>query len=177
MNKSTQGLAHTLTQLSSRARELALTDTAWAARAGVRKETLSRLRGRDSCDFATLSALANAVGAQLGVLEQPALRVDSGRNFPARLSRDYERQLLNLCASRSLDPARWEQLGPRFFMAGLAVMLAGTPDFDRRSLLNLAEELHPGATEPAVFARWLKASPLRPSRFLPMLSVLVTRAA
>lgn len=177
MNKSTQGLAHALARLSSRARELGLTDTAWAARAGVRKETLSRLRGRDSCDFATLSALATAVDAQLAVVEQPALPVDTGRNFPTGLSRDYERQLLNLCASRSLDPARWEQLGPRFFMAGLAVMLAGTPDFDRRSLLNLAEELHPGASEPAVFARWLKASPLRPSRFLPMLEVLVNRAA
>ncbi len=62
-------------------------------------------------------------------------------------------------------------------MAGLAVMLASTRDFDRRSLLILAEELHPGASEPAVFARWLKASPLRPSRFLPMLSVRVKRAA
>jgi hypothetical protein len=56
-------------------------------------------------------------------------------------------------------------------------MLASTRDFDRRSLLTLAEELHPGASEPAVFARWLKASPLRPSRFLPMLSVRVKRAA
>jgi hypothetical protein len=143
----------------------------------VRKETLSRLRGRDSCDFATLSALAMAVGAQVAVVEASASSLPSGRNFPASLNRDYERQLLSLCASRSLDPARWEQLGPRFFMAGVAVMLAGTPDFDRRSLLQLAEELHPGATEPAVFARWLKASPLRPSRFLPMLSVLVNRAA
>ncbi len=177
MNKSTQQLAQALGRLSSRARDLGLTDTAWAARAGVRKETLSRLRGRESCDFATLSALADAVGARLAVLEQPHPPAAAGRNFPAELSRDYERQLLSLCASRSLDPARWEQLGPRFFMAGLAVMLAGTPDFDRRSLLSLAEELHPGASEPAVFARWLKGSPLRPSRFLPMLSVLVNRAA
>lgn len=177
MNKSTQDLAQALALLSSRARNLGLTDTEWAARAGVRKETLSRLRGRDSCDFATLNALAGAVGAQLSVLEPRPLPVDAGRHFPVSLNRDYERQLLNLCASRSLDPARWEQLGPRFFMAGLAVMLAGTPDFDRRSLLSLAEELHPGASEPAVFARWLKASPLRPSRFLPMLSVLVNRAA
>jgi hypothetical protein len=176
MNKSTHDLERMLTALSERARERGLTDTAWAALAGVRKETLSRLRGRDSCDFATLSALAMAVGAEIAVVE-PAAAAASGRNFPASLSRDYERQLLNLCASRSLDPDRWEQLGPRFFMAGLAVMLAGTPDFDRRSLLNLAEELHPGASEPAVFARWLKTSPLRPSRFLPMLSVLVNRAA
>src|SRR5689334_13891948 len=103
MNKSTQELARALAQLSGRARNLGLTDTQWAARAGVRKETLSRLRGRDSCDFATLSALAGAVGAQLSVLEPQALPVDSGRHFPNSLNRDYERQLLNLCASRSVD--------------------------------------------------------------------------
>lgn len=177
MPKSTQTLGTILAALSERARERGLTDSAWADLAGVRKETLSRLRGRETCDLATLSSLAACVGARLAVVEQPDSPVDSGRNFPAAVGRDYERQLLNLCASRSLDPGRWEQLGPRFFMAGLAVMVAGTPDFERRSLLNLAEELHPGASEPAVFARWLKGSPLRPSRFLPMLSVQVNRAA
>ena len=44
-------------------------------------------------------------------------------------------------------------------------------------VLALAETLHPGATEPAVFARWLAHSPLRPSRFLPMVSAMVNRAA
>jgi hypothetical protein len=52
-------------------------------------------------------------------------------------------------------------------MAGLAVMLAGAPGHDRSALLELAERLHPGATEPPVFARWLERSPVRPSRFLP----------
>jgi DNA-binding phage protein len=176
MPKSTEPLATVLADLSARAREGGLTDTAWAERAGVRKETLSRLRGRNTCDFSTLSALAEAVGAQLTVAEPPAAAT-SGRHFPERMDREYEGRLLDLCASRTLEPGRWEQLGPRFFMSGLAVMLASTRDFDRRSLLTLAEELHPGASEPAVFARWLKASPLRPSRFLPMLSVRVKRAA
>lgn len=165
-----------LADLTSRAREAGLTDTAWAERAGVRKETLSRLRGRSTCDFATLSALAEAVGVRVVVAAATATAA-ANRHFPGRMDRDYERQLLNLCTSRTLDPVRWEQLGPSFFMAGLAVMLAGTPDFDRRSLLTLAETLHPGATEPAVFARWLAASPLRPSRFLPLVSVAVNRAA
>jgi hypothetical protein len=53
-------------------------------------------------------------------------------------------------------------------MAGLAVMLAGSPGRDRSALLELAERLHPGASEPAVFARWLERNPLRPSRFLPL---------
>ncbi len=176
MLRSTDPLATVLRDLTARARDCGFTDTAWAERAGVRKETLSRLRGRATCDFATLTALADAVGAQL-VVGEPAATAASNRHFPDRMDRDYEKRLLNLCASRTLDPVRWEQLGPSFFMAGLAVMLAGTADFDRRSLLALAEALHPGASESAVFARWLAASPLRPSRFLPMLSVLVSRAA
>jgi hypothetical protein len=176
MPKSTEPLATVLDDLTARARDAGLTDTAWAERAGVRKETLSRLRSRATCDFSTLDALAEAVGAQLAVAEPPAAAT-TGRHFPERMDREYEGRLLELCASRILDPGRWEQLGPRFFMAGLAVMLASTRDFDRGSLLTLAEELHPGASEPAVFARWLKASPLRPSRFLPMLSVRVKRAA
>lgn len=175
MSKSTDALATVLTNLTARARDCGLTATAWADRAGVRKETLSRLRGRATCDFSTLNALAEAIGARLTVTEPPV--ATTGRHFPASMDRDYEQRLLDLCASRTLNPDRWELLGPSFFMAGLAVMLASTRDFDRRSLLALAEELHPGASEPTVFARWLKASPLRPSRFLPMLSVQVKRAA
>jgi DNA-binding phage protein len=177
MVTSTHDLAAILHALTSRARAAGLTDTAWAARAGVRKETLSRLRGRDTCDFATLSSLAGAVGCRLGVLDPGADDKGADGHFPRRLNRDYEEKLLQLCASRTLDAGRWAERGPRFFMAGLAVMLAGHRGFDRRALLDLAEQLHPGATEPEVFARWLKQSPLRPSRFLPMLDVRVNRAA
>jgi DNA-binding phage protein len=176
MSESTEALAAALHDLTARARDRGLTDTAWASRAGVRKETLSRLRSRATCDFSTLNALAEAVGARLAVTE-PAAAVTTDRHFPKSVDREYERQLLDLCASRTLDAGRWEQLGPRFFMAGLAVMLASTREFDRGSLLALAEQLHPGASEPDVFGRWLKASPLRPSRFLPMLGVRVKRAA
>jgi hypothetical protein len=176
MGKSTDLLSAILEDLTGRARNAGITDSAWAERAGVRKETLSRLRGRATCDFATLSALASAVGARLVVAEPPN-PVSADGHFPASLNREYEGRLLEHCASRTLDPAKWHQFGPAFFMAGLAVMLASTPEFDRRSLLTLAETLHPGATEPAVFARWLEASPVRPSRFLPMLRVKVNRAA
>jgi len=62
-------------------------------------------------------------------------------------------------------------------MAGLAVMLASVTEFDRRGLLALAESLHPGASEPAVFAQWLKRSPVRPSRLLPMVEQEVRHAA
>ena len=106
---------------------------------------------------------------------QPATTPDG--HFPRDLARDYEQQLLALCASRNLDPAAWVAAGPAFFMAGLAVMLASNSDADRRGLLGLAEALHPGATEVSVFARWLNRSPLRPSRFLPMLAMETRHAA
>jgi hypothetical protein len=93
------------------------------------------------------------------------------------VDRDYEERLVALCASGNLDASYWAGFGPGFFMAGLAVMLASTRDFDRRTLLALAEQLHPGASEPDVFARWLASSPLRPSRFLPLVSAQLAHAA
>ena len=170
-------LKELLDSLTVAARNKGLNDTAWASAAGFSKETLSRLRRRSSCDLSTLVALADACGTGLSVTvaARPATTPDG--HFPCELSRDYERQLLMLCASRKLDAAAWAAAGPGFFMAGLAVMLASNADADRPGLLALAEVLHPGATEVAVFARWLKRSPLRPSRFLPMLAMEAKHAA
>jgi hypothetical protein len=154
-----------------------LTDTEWAARAGLRKETLSRLRRRSSCDFATLEALARAVGFRLTATDVSGPPLSPDGHFPRSVDREYEERLGQLCVARSLEPGRWASLGPKFFMAGLAVMLASVPEFDRRALLNLAESLHPGASEPEVFARWLQRSPIRPSRFLPMLEAELRHAA
>lgn len=177
MNKSTSALPRILEALTHAARTHALSDTEWAARAGLRKETLSRLRRRQSCDFATLEALAGVVGVRVGVVDESPLEHSPDGHFPLHMNREYEERLLEFCASRTLDPQLWASLGPRFFMAGVAVMLASVPAFDRRSLLTLAEQLHPGASEPAVFEQWLKRSPLRPSRFLPMLAVEMKHAA
>jgi hypothetical protein len=168
MKKSTESLTRMIAALTSRARALGLSDTEWATRAGVRKETLSRLRRRQSCDFATLRLLAETVGARLGVVEvQPPESTLDG-HFPANLDRAYEDRLVELSVCGDLDPGRWAGMGPRFFMAGLAVMLASAVNGDRRRLLDLAEHLHPGASEVAVFNRWLERSPLRPTRFLPL---------
>lgn len=178
MSKSTPTtLASILDALTLAARQKGLNDTAWAAASGFSKETLSRLRRRSTCDLSTLLALAEAAGTRLSVTvaTQPTLTSDS--HFPNDLSRDYEQQLLTLCASGTLNPAAWASAGPAFFMAGLAVMLASNPDADRRGLLNLAETLHPGATELGVFAVWLRRSPVRPSRFLPMLVMESKHAA
>src|SRR5690348_14333453 len=100
MEKSTPShpLATTLAALTGRARTRGLSDTDWAARAGVRKETLSRLRRRQSCDFETLRLLAQAVGADLGVKESAPTGSTSDGHFPAALDRAYEEQLVELGA-------------------------------------------------------------------------------
>ena len=176
MFKSTT-LIELLDLLTVAARKKGLNDTAWASAAGFSKETLSRLRRRSTCDLSTLLALADAAGSRLSVVVATAPSTTADEHFPRELSRDYEGQLLTLCTSRKLDPAAWAAAGPAFFMAGLAVMLASNADADRRGLLALAEHLHPGATEVPVFAQWLKRSPLRPSRFLPMLAMEQKHAA
>jgi hypothetical protein len=170
-------LAETLTTLTRRARTLGLTDTEWASRAGLRKETLSRLRHRQTCDFETLLSLARVVGARLGVLVAAGRDSTPDGHFPASVDREYEERLLELCASGNLDPLHWASMGPRFFMAGLAVMVASVEGRDRCGLLTLAEQLHPGASEPAVFSRWLERSPVRPTRFLPQLVIWAGHAA
>ena len=110
-----------LDTLTARARAQGLTDTEWARRAGVRKETLSRLRRRQDCGLSTLQALAREVGATLALSEAfapPAAR------FPATMDRATEARLLRLAASEAADVAEWNAAGPPAFMAGLAVMLA-----------------------------------------------------
>jgi hypothetical protein len=173
----TESLTQTVTALTRQARALGLTDTEWADRAGVRKETLSRLRRRQSCDFETLRSLAQAVGARLGVLEVQRPDSTPDGHFPTHVDRDYEERLVELSVSGDLDPGRWAGMGPRFFMAGLAVMLASARTESRRGLLALAERLHPGASEVTVFNLWLERSPLRPTRFLSFVDARTAHAA
>jgi hypothetical protein len=176
MEKSNSGLSRVIDSLQCRARALGLTDTEWAARSGIRNETLSRLRGRESCDFATLQALAQAVGASIQAVDGPGTGAADDR-FPERVEREYEERLLELCESGDFTPQRWRRMGPAFFMAGLAVMVASMAEFDRRSLLDLAERLHAGSSSVDTFGSWLQGTPVRPSRFLPMLAAGLRRAA
>ena len=88
-----------------------------------------------------------------------------------------ETRLVDVLGTRSTRADDWRPLGPPFFLAGLAVALASVTGLDRRRYLDLAEALHPGATEPRVFSRWLADTPLPPSRFLPMLEARLRDAA
>lgn len=144
-----------------------MNDRQWARAAGVRHETLSRLRRRASCDTTTLWALAEACGVALTVA---ALRHhDPAALFPTVYDRDFEERLLALCSGGSTDVDEWRALGPGFFMAGVANMLACTGNTDAGNRYGaLAEALHPGISSPQAFRLWLKGSPLKASRFLPL---------
>ncbi|MCC6194410.1 MAG: hypothetical protein IT518_08085 [Burkholderiales bacterium] len=142
-----------------------MTESGWARAAGVPKETLSRLKKQPSCDLRTLGALARAAGFDLVAV--PAGQ-RSAEPMPGSLTRDYESELLDLAASGNMDPDAWRTHGCSFFMGGLATMLGSAAGFEREKYLWLAESLHPGVTTPEVFALWLRRSPVRASRFLPM---------
>lgn len=159
-------LKESLATLTTAARQRGWSDAEWARRAGVRKETLSRVRGRGNCDFATLNALAEVVGAAIVAVSRIDASLTADQHFPIALDRSAEERLLEFAASRWRDPDLWRAAGPTFFMAGLAVMLASTREFDRTAYLALGERLHPGASEPGVFARWLERSPIASARFV-----------
>lgn len=141
------------------------TDANWARAAGLPKETLSRLKTQLSCDLRTVVALARSAGYRLASVPESAPEAD---HMPGELTRDYEDELLDLAASGNVDPSAWRGRGPSFFMGGLAVLLAGARGFEREPYLRLAEALHPGVSAPEVFDLWLRRSPVRAARFLPM---------
>jgi len=176
MLASTSRLSELLSTLTTTARQAGWSDAEWARRSGLPKETLCRLRSRSTCDFTTLDVLAGSVGATL-VVHERAARTSANGLWPAIIDRQLEARLVDVIGAGTTRPGDWRPLGPPFFLAGLAVTLASVPALDRRIYLDLAEALHPGATEPRVFARWLAETPLPPSRFLPMLEAGFRRAA
>jgi hypothetical protein len=167
MNNSTNEVpsSQLVAQMSPAARARYPTDAKWARASGLPKETLSRLKTQTSCDWRTLAALANAAGVTFVAV--PA-GTERGAHFPTVFGRAYEEDLLDLSASGNFDPTAWRARGPTFFMGGLAVMLASARGFERERYMRLAEDLHPGVSNPEVFGTWLAKSPVRPARFLPM---------
>lgn len=162
MTSAVHGLGSILATLTSAARQRGLSDSAWARLAHLPKESLSRLRRRNDCDWSTLIRLATAVGMQLRPSPADGL-------FPLSWNRDEEERLYRLVRSGNLDPAIWRLHGPSFFMAGVAVLLAGARGCDRERLLRLAEALHVGISEPAVANIWMRHTPIEPSRFFAQL--------
>jgi hypothetical protein len=117
----------------------------------------------------TLDRLAGALGLQLGAAPAQNGTLTPDGHLPLLLTREDEERLQQLILAGDLESSLWRSHGPAFFMAGLAVLLASAREFDRPSLLNLAETLHPGMSEPAVFDLWLQRTSLEPSRFFAQL--------
>ena len=162
-----------LETLQEEARARGWTDRQWASAAKVRHETLSRVKRRGQCDTVTLEALAKACDRTLRTeAVGPAWNVDAAGRWPRHLDRTAEEPLLALAASGSQDLVRWRAAGPSFLMAGLAFMLSTQDDFDRVGFAARAEELHPGISSHDAFRRWLRETPLKPYRVLPMLRQL-----
>jgi len=173
---SRSSLTVMLRTLSALARAKGWSDSEWARRAGLPKETLCRLRSRQSCDLRTLEALAEPLGAALEVRKQRSAVSPDGL-WPAKLNRELESHLLDVVESGSDRLEDWLSLGPPFFLAGFATMVASLPGVDRSKYLALAERLHPGSTEPRVFERWLQETATPPARMVPMLQARQRHAA
>jgi ABC-type Fe3+ transport system permease subunit len=179
MNSSTNALdaedprKRLFSALHATARQRFSSDAQWARASGVPKETLSRFRTRLTCDTATLWALANGAGCTLVAVPRLALTAEKALQS---FDRNQESILLDLCSSGNQDNAYWRAHGDTFLLGGLATLLASASGFDRARYLRLAESLHIGITTPEVFASWLKLSPIRPARFLPMLRARMNHA-
>jgi hypothetical protein len=169
MPKSTQSPQPALVRLTARARARNLTDAEWARLAGMPKETLCRLRRRDNCDFTTMARLAAVVDSHLSITPGRAGPSDDGL-WPANFDRADEEALVDALAAHESDinADALRQLGPPFFVAGLAVLISGARDVNRDRWLSLAEALHPGATALPAYQYWLDHAPVRAARFLPM---------
>jgi hypothetical protein len=176
MARTPSRLQDILARLTASARRSSLSDAEWARRSGVPKETLCRLRARQSCDFSTLAALAAAVSMRLDAAPAGVETTKDGL-WPRRVDRACEARVLDVLGSGSTDVDAWRALGPDFFVAGLAVTLASVTGCDRERYLALAERLHAGSTSPDVYRRWLAGTPLSPARFLAPLRSAATRAA
>lgn len=152
-----------LTRMRHGARARRLSDHAWAVAAGLRPETLARLANRSDCDLHTLNALGSVVGLQMQAVPMATLLL------PATFGRAQEEALLDLCASGSADVRHWLAAGPRWFMAGLAMLMARGTGPERQAMVLLAEALSPGMSTAESFSQWLERSPVEPTRFLSML--------
>ena len=89
--------------------------------------------------------------------------------MPKSLSRTEEERLLQLAASGDTRPSRWRRAGKPQLLAGVAVLLGSLDLGHRERLLALAEQLWPGMSTLVVANEWLRHSPVKADRFVPML--------
>jgi antitoxin (DNA-binding transcriptional repressor) of toxin-antitoxin stability system len=89
--------------------------------------------------------------------------------MPKSLSRNEEERLLELAVSGDTRPSRWRRAGDPRLLAGVAALMGSLDLGHRERLLALAEQLWPGMTTLEVANDWLRRSPVKADRFVPML--------
>lgn len=90
-------------------------------------------------------------------------------SMPKSLSRSEEERLLELAASGDTRPSRWRRAGDPQLLAGVAVLMGSLDLGPRERLFALAEHLWPGMSTLEVANEWLRRTPVKADRFVPML--------
>jgi antitoxin (DNA-binding transcriptional repressor) of toxin-antitoxin stability system len=98
-----------------------------------------------------------------------------GVSMTKSLSRAAEERLLQLAASGDTRPSRWRRAGDPQLLAGIAALLGSLDLGDRERLFALAEQLWPGMSTLEVANEWLRHSPVKADRFVPMLRARLTQ--
>jgi antitoxin (DNA-binding transcriptional repressor) of toxin-antitoxin stability system len=96
-------------------------------------------------------------------------------SMPKSLTRAEEERLLALAASGDTRPSRWRRAGDPQLLAGVAVLMGSLDLGPRERLFALAEQLWPGMSTLEVANDWLRRSPVKADRFVPMLRARLAR--
>jgi prevent-host-death family protein len=98
-------------------------------------------------------------------------------SMPKSLSRSEEERLLELAASGDTRPSRWRRAGDPQLLAGVAVLMGSLDLGPRERLFALAEHLWPGMSALEVANEWLRRTPVKADRFVPMLRARLAQEA
>jgi hypothetical protein len=129
MPESTTALQPLLAEMTAHARGKGWSDSEWARRSGLPKETLCRLRSRATCDLATLAALAEAAGVRLEVAGADGGATEDGL-WPRMVGRSLESRLVDALAASTTRPEDWgsrHPLGESLLIESTAGGLAPRP--------------------------------------------------
>lgn len=105
----------------------------------------------------------------------PKKRKPSLASMPKSLTRPEEERLLELAASGDTRPTRWRRAGNPQLLAGVAMLMGSLDLGNRERLFALAEQLWPGMSTLEVANAWLRHSPVKADRFVPMLRARLAR--
>jgi prevent-host-death family protein len=83
--------------------------------------------------------------------------------------RRIEERVVELAARGDFRPSRWQRAGAPRLLAGICMILASDPRFDRLRMIALAERLAPGMSRTKAFGAWLATTPVQAERFAALL--------